>query len=494
VAYGELAADANRFANAIASLGIGKPHTIAIMSRNIPEYVVAHYGCAQTGAILVNLMTAYAPDELVAILSTTEARLIVVEDMFQEKITQIIGRLPNLQQIVVIGELPSAKPTSPKPEAWISFDNFIDGQPATPPGLALLDTDPFAMTFTGGTTGLPKGAVVSHRSRFVSTYTTAIEHEVTEADVVGLLTPLYHTMGSLVWLSTALFVGATTVMVTGWDPGAFIEQTKRHAISCVLMVPVQLRQLLDDEFFDANKLASLRKIACGGAVTSGDLVSAVNEKLPDALFINHYGQSETGPICIYRYNHPRDKAGTIGRPAVGVDFALLDPEGNPVALGETGEIVVRGPFMMEGYYNNPDETASYFKKGDGWGWTGDLATIDEDGFVTLVGRSKEMIISGGVNIYPREVEIVLENHAEVVDCTVFGIPDDTWGEALCALIVLGKGSGLAEADLRTHCTEHLARFKQPKIIRFVDDIPKTPSGKVQKPLLRAAFLKGEALS
>ena len=488
ITYGDLAADANRFAHAIASRGIGPPDTIAIMSQNIPEYVVAHFGCAQTGAILVNLMPAYVADELAVILSTTEARLIVVEAAFQEKITGIIERLPNLSHIVVIGEPPSAKT-----EGYITFDDFIDGQPATPLGLSLLETDPFAMTFTGGTTGLPKGAVVSHRSRFVSTYTTAIEHEVSESDVVGLLTPLYHTMGSLVWLSTGLLVGATCVMLTSWDPDAFVSQTKQHGISCVLMVPVQLRQLLDDEIFDAAKLASLRKIACGGAISSVDLVSEVNRKLPDALFTNHYGQSETGPLCVYKYYHPRDKAGTIGRPALGVDFALLDTEGNPVASGKTGEIVVRGPFLMEGYYNNPEETASYFKKGNGWGWTGDLATIDKDGFVTLVGRSKDMIVSGGINIYPREIEIVLESHVAVIDCTVFGIPDDKWGEALCALVVTSNDTHVAERELLSHCTDHLARFKRPKIIRFVDTIPKSPSGKVQKPRLRAAFLKENAV-
>ena len=235
VSYGALAADANRFAHAVISRGIGKPHTIAIMSRNLPEYVVAHFGCAQTGAILVNLMTAYAADELVAILGATEAQLIVVEAAFQERIAQVMKALPSLSQIVVIGDSPA-----PRTGDCISFDDFIGGQPATPPVLSLLDTDPFAMTFTGGTTGLPKGAVVSHRSRFVSTYTTAIEHEVTESDVVGLLTPLYHTMGSLVWLSTALFVGATCVMLERWDPDEFAGLTERHGISCVLMVPVQL--------------------------------------------------------------------------------------------------------------------------------------------------------------------------------------------------------------------------------------------------------------
>lgn len=486
ITYGALAADANRFAQAVAARGIGWQDTVAVMSRNLPEYVVAHFGCAQTGAILVNLMPAYAPDELEPILNTIEARLVVVEAAYRDKMSEAIGRLPGAPELVVIGDPPPAAS-----DGCTSFADFLDGQPATPLDLPLVESDPFAMTFTGGTTGLPKGAVVSHQARFVSAYTTAIEHEVTEGDVVALITPLYHTMGSLVWLSTALLVGATCVMLPRWDTALFVDHTRRHGISCVLMVPVQLRELLDDAVFDAAGLASLRKIACGGAITPVDLVETVSRKLPSALFTNHYGQSETGPLCLFKHYHPRDKAGTIGRPAMGVDFALLDAQGNPVAAGETGEIVVRGPFLMEGYFNNPEETAAYFRAGDGWGWTGDLATMDADGFVTLVGRSKDMIVSGGVNIYPREVEIVLEKHPAVTDCTVFGIPDEKWGEALCALVVLGRDAQVTEADIRTHCANRLARFKQPKIIRFVDSIPKTPSGKVQKPLLREAFLKDD---
>ena len=485
VSYGDLAAAANQFAHAVLGVGITKTDTIAIMSSNIPEYVMAHFGSAQTGAILCNLMPAYASDELVAILAQTGARLIVVEAGVQRKIADVIDRLPALEHVIVIGE--------PAAEGWQCFDDFIGGQPATPPAVTLSESDPFAMTFTGGTTGRPKGAMVSHRSRFVSVYTIAIEQEVTEDDVVGLLTPLYHAMGSLVWMPTAIFVGATCVMLQGWDAEQFVEETHRHRISNVMMVPVQLSQLLGGDHFDAEKLGSLRMITCAGAITPVDLVAAVNARLPDAKFTDHYGQSETGPICLYRHNHPRDKAHTVGRPALGVEFTLMDPEGNPVAIGETGEIVVRGPFLMDGYYNNPEETAAYFKNGDGWAWTGDLAVMDEDGFVSLVGRSKDMIVSGGVNIYPREVEIVLEQHAAVIDCTVFGIPDDKWGEALCALVVVGDGKTVVEGEILTHCTKHLAKFKWPKVIQVVDSIPKTPAGKVQKLLLREAFLKESGL-
>jgi acyl-CoA synthetase (AMP-forming)/AMP-acid ligase II len=345
------------------------------------------------------------------------------------------------------------------------------------------------MTFTGGTTGRPKGALVSHRARFVSSWTTALEHEVSSADVVGVLTPLYHAMGMTIWLQAAMLAGATAVLLTGWDPDRFAEATARHRITNALMVPVQLRELLSERHFDPKALASLGKLGCGGAVTSPALVAEINGKLPNVLFTNHYGQSETGPLCLFKHHHPRERAGTIGQPAAGVALKIVDPEGEAVAPGAVGEIVTSGPYMMAGYYNDPEETANYFRGGDGWGWTGDLATIDEDGFVTLVGRSKDMIVTGGINVYPREVEIVLERHDAVAECTVFGVPDEKWGEALVAYVVCQNGAGATEAELVQFCERHLARFKRPRYVRFVAAIPKTPSGKIQKPKLREAFLK-----
>jgi len=480
VSYGALWDEALRVANAIGALGIGKGETVAVMSLNRPEYVAIHFGNAMSGAMLVNLMPAYAPEELVAILQQTRSRLIIVEAPYQEKVAAVLDRLPDLRHVVVIGE--------PGQDGWLPYARFVGDAPSDPPSVSLNAGDTFAMTFTGGTTGLPKGTKVSHHARFVSAYTTAIEHEVREADTVGLLTPMYHTMGSLVWLPTAVLVGATIVMPPRWDPDLMVGQTAEHGISCVLMVPVQLRELLSEAHFDAKKLATMTNVACGGAVTPVELVAEFADKMPWARFTNHYGQSETGPITLFKHNHPRDKAGTIGRPAIGAEVDLLDPDGNPVAVGETGEIVVGGEFVMSGYYNNPEETALYFRTGDGRGWTGDLGSMDEDGFITLVGRSKDMIVSGGINIYPREVEIALEKHAGVAECTVFGVPDEKWGEALAALVVRRGKQPPDEAALLAHCETQLARFKRPKFIRFVDNIPKTPSGKVQKPRLRDAFL------
>jgi len=486
ISYKDLYESANQFGNTLLNFGIGKGVCWAIMSRNLPEYVIAHFGSAQTGARMVNLQPSYTKDDLVKVLDLADARLIVVEEPFQENISKIEGLIPTLEHVVVIGK--------PIKDEWISFDQLIREQPITPPSSGLDEDDIFAMTFTGGTTGTPKGTLVSHRARFASCYTTVIEHGVTGSDIVGMVTPFYHAMGSLVWLPTAVFVGATAVLMSGWDPNTFIDQTAKHGITCTFMVPVQLRQVLSDDNFNSDKLKSLKNIACGGAISPADLVIEVNEKLPHAKFTNHYGQSETGPICIYSHFHPRTKADTVGRPAVGVDLKIVDTEGQEVPDGESGEIICRGPFLMSGYHKNEQETQTYFKTGNGWGWTGDLAKKDADGFITLVGRSKDMIVSGGVNIYPREVEIVLEQHREIIDCTVFGISDEHWGEALVAYVVPRKKEDLTEEEINNHCIEYLARFKRPKYIKMVDFIAKTPSGKVQKPALREAFLKGHKVS
>jgi acyl-CoA synthetase (AMP-forming)/AMP-acid ligase II len=480
--YGALDQDANRFANAVLARGLAKGDAIAIIARNVPEYAVYHFGCARTGCLSVNLMPAYAPDEIAAILARTEARLVVVEAAFEDKLAAVKDELPRLDLVVVIG----APGGAPGIDGAVDFDGFLAPHGVAPPAVKLSPSDPYAMTFTGGTTGVPKGALVSHYARFVSSYTTAIEHEMSENDVVGVVTPLYHAVGLLIWFQAAILVGATCVFIGGWDAECFADAAAECGITTVFMVPVQLAEILSDDRFDGARLAGLKMMACAGAITTPELKAEFARKMPAVKFIDHYGQSETGPLTFLKYFHPKDKAATVGKPALGADVAVVDADGKPVAVGQVGELVARGPFMMEGYYRDRQETAAYFRHGDGWGWSGDLATVDADGFITLVGRSKDMIVSGGVNIYPREVEKVLAAHPQVRDCTVFGIPDEKWGEALAAYVV--ADGGLDADALAAHCARHLARFKRPKVVRFMDAIPKTPSGKVQKPKLRAAFL------
>ena len=478
--YRELDAAANRFANALGGLGLAKGDRVAVMSRNSPEYAIAMFGAARRGCILVNLSPAYQPEETARILDKTDAGALIVEDRGLDKVAALPPGLRALERLIVVGSAPGA--------GGVAFDTLLERAADGPPAVALDERDPLAMTLTGGTTGLPKGALVGHRARCVSAFTALIEHEVTGADVCSVVTPMYHAIGGFVWFPAVMLAGCTAVIQRQWDPDGFADLVRRHAVTAALMVPVQARDAIDDGRFDPARLASLRKIATGGAVASADLIAALRDRLPDAAYTDHYGQSETGPLAFLRPWHPRDKWDSIGRAATGVDLAVVDADGRPVGPGETGEIAARGAFLFDGYFEDAAETAAYFRTGDGWGWTGDLATVDDDGFVTLGGRAKDMIVSGGVNVYPREVERALEAHAAVGECTVFGVPDDRWGEALIAYVVIAGGAAVAEGELRACCAAQLARFKLPREIRLVESIPKTPAGKIQKRLLREAYL------
>jgi acyl-CoA synthetase (AMP-forming)/AMP-acid ligase II len=478
MSFCELDRASNQFSHALLEFGIEKGERVAVMCPNIPEYGVFHFGAARTGCVQVHLSVMCGSDEITQILNRTGARLIVVDAEFLPAIETVRGDLAGLERVIVIGGADED-----------SLENFIAGKSETPPDIEINENDPLGMTFTGGTTGLPKGAVVSHRARYVSAYSVAFEHELTGEDVCAALTPLYHAVGLFIWFQAAMLAGCTTVMQRRWDTAAFVDACAQHGITAAMTVPVQLRSILSDQFFDAEKLVTFRKIGCGGANVSAEIIAEGRKKLPGVKLIDHYGQSETGLLTVLKPWHPADKNESIGLPAIGVDLRVLDSDGKEVKPGEIGEVVIKGDFLFDGYFDNPEETATYFKHGDGWGWTGDLATIDEDGFVTLAGRSKDMIISGGINIYPREVEIVLEDHDAVAECTVFGVPDDKWGEALIALVVARDNAMDDLPDLLSaYCSGKLARFKCPREILMVAEIPKTPAGKIQKPKLRDDYL------
>lgn len=478
--YGLVDARANRFANALAGLGLGKGDRVAVMCPNIAEYAVVHFGAARLGCVLVNLSTMYMPEEIVHILPRTRAPILVVDRESCAKIAAVRDRMTGLETVIAIGD--------PGALEAIAFEDFLARGSDDVPKAVLADTDPVGMTFTGGTTGQPKGALVSHRARHISAYTTVIEHELSGEDVVCAATPLYHAVGLYIWFQAAILAGCTCVMIRRWDAKAFIAAVARHRVSAVMTVPVQLRGMLDDAGFDATKLASLHKIGSGGAPVSAELIARCKALLPGVRVVDHYGQSETGPLTFLKPWDPPEKYSSIGRPAIGVDLRIVDPQGAPVAPGEIGEIVVRGDFVFEGYFENAEETSLYFRGGDRWGWTGDLGIIDADGYITLAGRSKDMIVSGGINVYPRELEVVLEDHEAVGECTVIGVPDETWGEALVAYVVAAPGHAADDAALIAFCGERLARFKRPREVRFIDEIPKTPAGKIQKPKLREAYL------
>lgn len=480
ISFADYDAAANRFAHLLADAGIKKGDRIATVLFNSPEYAITHFGNARAGSVLVHISPMYAAPEIARIVERTRPRIMVIDAEIAGKIDQVRGRLVSVERIIVVGSA-----------AGGDFDEAIGVYNGTDPGIDIDPADPVAMTFTGGTTGEPKGAVVSHNARFVSAWTTALEHRVTGEDVTGILTPMFHVVGLMIWYQATILAGCTSVIFRKWDADDFIRQTERHGITSVFMVPVQVRDLIRSENFDTHRLKTLKNIGAGGALTPEGLIGECREALPHCDYTDHYGQSETGVLTILRPWESEAHKGSIGRAAAGVDLRIADENGDPVPPGTIGELISRGPFMMDGYFENDAETAKYFR--DGWGWTGDLAVADEDGFITLVGRSKEMIVTGGINVYPREIEITMEEHPAVLECTAFGVPDERWGEALIAYIVLRDGQTASAESLLDFCAEQLARYKRPREIVFVGNIPKTPSGKIQKPLLRDAYLDGRVL-
>jgi fatty-acyl-CoA synthase len=475
--YGELDARANRFAHALLATGLPKGAKVAILSRNLPEYGIVFFGAARSGLVLVNVSILYAPDELEYVLNKSDSEALVFDALLAEKVAVVRARCPRLRHYVAIGAA----------EGAVSFAAFIAGHAAAAPRVALDERDPFCMTYTGGTTGHPKGVLCSHRARAVTAHTVAIEEALDERDVVAIVTPLFHVAALNIMFQPAVLVGATSTFVTPWSPEKFMDTAARDRVTAAFMVPTQANALVSHPAFDAARLAPWRKLSFAGAPMPDWVQVELKRRLPHLLLTQIYGQSEMGVLTSLRDWDLPGKLGSVGRQAYNVDIALFAPDGARVGPGALGEIASRGDNLMLEYYGEPEQTAAFFKHGNGWGLTGDVGIMDDDGFVTLVDRAKDMLISGGENVYPKEVEDVLYRLDAVSECAVFGVPDEKFGELPAAYIALKPGAALTVAEVVAHCTRHLAEFKRPRVVEFVRDFPKTAIGKIQKNLLREPY-------
>jgi acyl-CoA synthetase (AMP-forming)/AMP-acid ligase II len=476
--YRELNARANRLAHALLRLPLGKGAKIGMLSRNRTEYGVVFFGVAKTGFVVVNVSVLYAPAELTYVLGKADVEVLIFEDVFADKVAAVRKDLPKIKHFIVIGG-PAAGATR--------FDEFIRDGRDTEPFVPLDERDPFCMTYTGGTTGNPKGVLASHRAREVTAHTVMVEEAIDERDVVGIVTPMFHVAALNIMFQPAILAGATTTLLSKWDPRAFAEMARRDRMTAAFTVPTQAAMVVQDPAFDAVDYATWRKLSFAGAPMPDWVQVEFMKRLPEVRLTQIYGQSEMGVIAALRHWNLPAKLGAVGRPAYNVDVACVRADGTPAAPGEVGEMVSKGDNLMIEYYGEPDQTRAFFKRGDGWGWSGDLATVDADGFFTLVDRSKDMIISGGENVYPKEIENALYEHAAVAECAVFGIPDDTFGEVPAAYIALKANARATAGELSLHCERRLARFKRPRLFKFVTDFPKTPIGKIQKTILKEPY-------
>lgn len=481
--YAEFEQSANRLANALLGLGLQKGAKVAILSTNRPAYAIAYFAIARTPCISVHCSTRSIASELAYVLHRTEAEVVILEAQFASVMKSAVEQLDRRPQLILLDE-------SAELEHATRIDEFVSGQSAKMPGVAQDESDELAITLTGGTTGFPKAVLVSHRARCASAIAAARDLGLSEDDIVIASTPLFHTAGLFVWFGTAVLLGATVVLPDTWDPLEFMQLVEKEQVTAAFLVPSQLNDLISHPGFSAGRLRTLVNIGYAGAPMSRALFDRVRSMLPDVSFTENYGQSEACPITIRCSGDGEDKIGTVGKAAINAELGIVDKNGKLLPPGEIGDIVTRGEQVFDEYFNDPEETARAFSLPDGWLLTGDVGFIDEDGFLTLVDRSKDMLVSGAENVYPVEIENVLYQHDAVAECAVFGIPDERWGEVPAAHVVLSPGATVSEDELIAFCASRIARFKRPRIISFVSTLPKTAVGKVRKNELRAPYWEG----
>ncbi|MBT4590384.1 MAG: AMP-binding protein [Rhodospirillaceae bacterium] len=483
VSYQGLNQAANRIANALIDQGLTKGKNIAIFSANQFDYPAIYFGAAKSGGILAHLSARFSSDELMHVINKTDIGTVFVHIDLLDVLLSVRGNTPELSRIIVFG---GEAPDGDGPESLENLASFIGDASPEEPNIEIAETDAFAITYTGGTTGFPKGVVVNHASRIIGCVRAEREFDMRPEDVMCCSTPLFHIAGLFVWFQTSIKIGCTCILMPAWDADVFIDLVENKGVSGAFLVPTQINSVISHPEFTTERVKNWRYCNFGGSPTSVTQLEGMLETLPDVVWQEQYGQSESGNLTVRPPEFNLSKSDSIGRAYSDLDLAIFDREDNPLPVGETGEIVTKGVHNMMEYYKDPHQTEDVFTA-DGWLKTGDVGYLDEDGFLFLVDRSKDMIISGGENIYPTEIENALYTHPAVNECAVFGIPDDHWGELPAAHVVLESGEPVLEQELIDYCATKIARHKRPRLVKFVESLPKTAVGKIQKNEIRAAY-------
>lgn len=480
--YRELNTETNRVANMFLSRGIGKGDRVGLLLMNSAEFITAFFATAKIGAVIVPLNWRLVADELEFILKDSGTKALV----FGAEFAATVGELQSRGDRTDVSEwFFVAAPGSAaggEPSFAVDFNSESARHDAVEPAITASDDDLLYIMYTSGTTGLPKGVMHSHNTQFWALATVCTTSDFTKHDRYINPMPMFH-VGALTPALSTVFVGCTHVLMRGFDPVKVWELIDSERITNGLLVPAMLnfmRQVYDPAKFHHE---NVRWLMAGAAPVPVPLIMAYSEIGIDIVQV--YGLTETcGPACLTSPEDAISKAGSTGKAFFFSDVRVVRADGSDCAPNEPGEVLVAGGHIMLGYWNRPDATAASLK--DGWLYTGDGAIMDEEGFVYIQDRIKDMIISGGENVYPAEIENVIMGHAGVGEVAVIGIPSAKWGESPLAIIVR-KDPALSEADILAHCEGKLARFKQPVAARFIDVIPRNPSGKALKKDLRVQF-------
>jgi len=505
--YGELQEQVDAFAAGLLALGLEPGDRIGIWSPNNSEWIVTQYATAKAGLVLVNINPAYRISELEYALNKVDCKALVLAATF--KTSDYIGmireiapevarcapgalaaeRLPTLKILIQIGGAPEA--------GFFAFDDVAkkggDAERDTLRALsgALQFDDPINIQFTSGTTGFPKGATLTHFNILNNGYFVGEAMKLTEADRLCIPVPLYHCFGMVLGNLACTTHGAAIVYPgEAFEPLSVLETVEAEKCTGLHGVPTMFIAELDHPNFANYDLSTLRTGIMAGSPCPIEVMKRVIDEMNMAEVTIAYGMTETSPVSFQSgTDDPLERrVSTVGRIMPHVEVKIIDDEGRIVAPGETGELLTRGYSVMQEYWNDAERSAEAIDSA-GWMHTGDLATIDEQGYGNIVGRVKDMVIRGGENVYPREIEEYLYRHPKIQDVQVFGVPDQKFGEALCAWIALAGGESATEDEIRDFCKGQIAHYKIPAHIRFVEEFPMTVTGKIQKFIMRDAMIE-----
>lgn len=470
--YREMNSRANRLANWLRDgAGIKKGDRVAILAHDGVEHLDTFFACGKLGAIHAPLNWRLHWRELLEIMQDTTPSVLIFSDEFKEAAQQIANASDSIHHVLHIDG-------DGLPNSRYFEKTLIDSQLRPVITEEITEEDIACLIFTGGTTGLPKGAQISHRMIGWNTLNTII-HDLRHGDITVNTFPLFHTGGLLVYTTPLLILGGTVVLMRRFRPDKLLNLLQDYAATVYAGVPTMYQMMMNARNWDDADLSSLRFCTSGGAPLPVKLVEAFQEQ-KGIQFKQGFGMSEFGPgVFALAQDDAIRKAGSIGRPNFFVDARIVNEDNHKVPSDTIGELVLRGPSLSSGYFNKPEESAEAIDT-EGWFHTGDLATCDEEGYFFIVDRKKDLFISGGENIYPAEIENVIYKHADVDMCAVVGLPDEKWGEVGKAFVVLKPEATLTERTLLDFLQHHLAGYKVPRYIEFVDSLPISGAGKVLK--------------
>ncbi|MDP6426646.1 MAG: class I adenylate-forming enzyme family protein [Rhodospirillales bacterium] len=470
--YGALDALASRFARYLQSRSIGKGDRIALLVPNCIEFIAAFFAISRAGAVLVPLNPGYTDPEFRHALRDSGARLAICRSDLAERVEAMRAELSDLDLVLAI-------------EDAHSVQDLVAGFSAAPLNLGIGWNEPQAILYTSGTTGHPKGAILSHRTRIFNTLSGQIGYETTRLTRASCPAPLFHSGGMILGLVNVLAAGGTLLLPDDASVDGAIHALSHQDANMILSVPTVIHRMIQSD--DFHRAAAGRSFAVihGAAPISEPDVERMLAELPDCRPFHGYGSTEATQLTVLSPDEYRQFPRATGRALPGIDVRVVDTEGQEVEPGVVGEVVTSGPHVFDGYLNDPEKTSEAIH--DGFHWTGDLATIDERGLISIVGRRTDMIISGGFNVYSSEVEQVLQTHPAVDEAAVFGLPDEEWGEQVAAAVILKGGMNCSAEELVRTCRNSLISYKKPRHIFFVETMPRTPVGKVQKHKLAEKF-------